>query len=292
MHNILTYIKSNEQNIFNFLVRIALECNSSDHKTVTTVKIKELFEKYCLSELNDVNILYPLIVKRNHFFELLNPGLLHFFVAKNIISKNDLDYRNTVEELIEKEVYVEDILNIISEANNHRFTQNLLLPYLSNFIESVKKTTDEEKTFSMIEYFEVYTELLWDKKRKTFIDNGGGNGRIFFNQLLSFLGIDFEPTSLNVYFLKEYYNRDNLESLFIQKEYFEELYNRVLSSYEPKKMHDFLKKQDRLSFEFSLSDFAKSPRNYQALKHVGMEKYLLKLHNDIETTYNKLKFNR
>lgn len=173
----------------------------------------------------------------------------------------------------------------ILQKHDERFTTIFAIPTLKQFLDSIEKTTIKETTLAFIKFFKITIDLEWNKTEKTFQYDGGSHLAFPTQILLTYFDINF---SLDIYFDKGYFFKENIESYYINPSAYEPLYNRILKSSTLQKRYDRITETQGMIFEINLHQFISNDENYHLLENIGMVKYILEIVRKVKELYISL----
>ena len=136
---------------------------------------------------------------------------------------------------------------------------------------------------SFIKYFNPDFSLTWLKRSNSFETAIESSGDVFVEELIRFMGIWFEVIGLEDFFYKDCYREDDPVKYKKYRQGYRNLYNRLLLVFGLMDENGKLLESTDEEFHLNLYQFAKDLENYQALKEVGMEEYILGIYREIQS---------
>ncbi|WP_147640014.1 hypothetical protein [Odoribacter laneus] len=220
-----------------------------------------------------LNCLYPFLVRTRKWYFFLNYELLLYFAVQAIVRiENVENYSKITADIACEE---SKLLVFLDKADPKRFRKEILSLEIHCFLNKLNLDSSEEVVLSFIKYFNPDFSLTWLKRSNSFETAIESSGDVFVEELIRFMGIRFEVVALEDFFYKDCYREDDPVKYKKYRQGYRNLYNRLLLVFGLIDENGKLSKSTDEEFHLNLYQFAKDSENYQALKEVGMEEYIL-----------------
>lgn len=270
--------KLNSEILKEFFFQLAND-SFSYHSSITEKKIIQLLAEHKIVEISTKS-LNPIIISDKHWFTFSSYEFKLYFIIEYL--KKIIDDKNFKEKVIDTscEIYELKLLQMLSNACPQRLNF-IFYSELNRFIDSLDLTSKKTITISIIKFFNLEFDLEWNKKSKKFEESSSSNSETFIEMVLQFFNINFHITSLDIFFLKDYYTKDNILNYKINKKAYNELYHKVINTETKREGISILNNRNATYFDIKLFNFAIEEDNYVVLKKIGMEDYLLEIYENI-----------
>lgn len=245
----------------------------------TDLQIRQFLKKNAI-ECADLNYLYPFFVKIKKWYTFLNYELLLYFVTQAIIRIKETE--NYVESIADITGGEERILGFVQEADFERFKKEILDVEMCRFLNTLNRSSSWELVLSFLIFFNPTIELTWNRKNNTFESESVESEEYFVEELIRFTGVEFEAMGVEVFFSKDFYWGENLRRFKLYKQGYPNLYNKLLSVFGLISGAGKLSESSDKVFELNVYQFAENEDNYEALKGVGFEDYILAVYREIQ----------
>lgn len=250
--------------------------------------IAEQAKEFGLNEFN-AGRLYPIIVREKEWFSFESGEFRLYFVTRYILNITSFpEYKDQVEELC-NHIYDPLLLKMLIYADPGRVINKVILPELNRFISSVNKTSTHEIVKSVISFFEVNFTLAWNDELKQFDEHSSSHAESFIEILLDSI-INAPIDTVDIYFLNDYQIEEKVVGYPIHVEILEELYRAVLNQVPSFEGHRFLDDEIFMCYEIKLPDFLNNENNYEILKRMGFEEYVISVYSKVVYYVNNLHF--
>ena len=251
-----------------------------DDFSITEKQLKTLFAKYNISQYR-IEILSPIIVADSKWFNFSNYDLKVYFITEYLSNiKSDNEFKEEVVDY-SLDIYDAKLLRFLSYKSKNRLDKVIIIPELQRLISYIDVSSPKATVISFLTFLEPDFDLQWNKQKKEFEESSSSSSEWFVESIIQYLGIDFLTMSFDIYFLKEYYSKENIHNYFINVKTYNKLYKHIVNTCPKKNGQDILTKEETIYFNIKLYELANDDIFYSILQEIGMEKYILTLFESI-----------
>lgn len=220
-----------------------------------------------------------LLLKNDYTF--LNYELLLYFAVQAIVR---IEKTENYSE-ITGDIACEDskLFVFLDKADPERFRKEISGREIYRFINKLSINSSEEVVLSFLKYFNPGFGLTWFRKSSSFEITIESSEDGFVEELIRYMGISFEVIGLEDFFYKDCYWGDGPVKFRKYRQGYKSLYNRLLVTFGLIDENGKPAKSQREEFHLNLYQFAKDSDNYEALKEVGVEDYILGVYREIQS---------
>lgn len=255
--------------------------------SITGKQLKTIFDKYNISK-HGIDVLSPIIIADSKWYNFSNYDFRVYFIAEYLGTiKSDDEFKQEAEDY---SLYIYDgqLLRFLKCKSKNRLDNVILIPELQRFISCINVSSPKESVLSFLTFFAIEFDLKWNKQKREFEESSSSNSEMFIEIIIQYLGIDFSTTGFEIYFLKDYYSKENIQKYFIDTKVYNRLYKHTVENFHKMYGQDILTKEEAVYFDFKLYELAKDDTFYSILQAIGIEKYILTLFNKITQISNSI----
>ena len=245
--------------------------------SITQTRLRKIFKENKIV-LSSLNTLSPIIIPNKNWFDFSCYDFKLYFITEYLNSIQSIKFKDKIKEYSSKLNHGADLLNYLEYSNKKSFFSLILIPELERFINIIDKSSEKSIFLSILHFFNIEFNLVWNKKDKKFYSDYNSNSEFFFETITEYLELDFSTMDMDIYFTKNWQTKTDIQKYFINTKIYTRLYKKIISLIPLTKEKDIFNKENETYFKINLYEFVSDNENYFILKNIGMEKYILTLY--------------